>query len=560
MGSIYFEITVIIALAAALTILFRIFKQPSILAYIVTGVILGPLGFLEIKNHTDLQVLGQVGITLLLFLLGLELKLHELRSIGKTAIIAGSFQVIITFLLGFAVALLLGLTQQSALYLGIALAFSSTIIIVKILSDKKDLTSIHGKLAIGILLMQDFFAIMTIIFLSGTVAASGEQLISQIGIVLLKVIVLFGWIIVLSKYFFPRIVHYLARTPETLFLFSLGWVFVFTAVVTSPLVGFSIEIGGFLAGLALANSAENFQIVARMKSLRDFFITIFFVILGLEMTFVNLGAILFPAVILILFVMFVKPIIVMSITGMLGYRKRTSFLTGVSLAQVSEFSLIILFLGHEKGVIPAEITTLGVLVALVTFASSTYFLTNVNSLYERLKNSLNVIELRKHHLKTGESDPLDDLKNHVIVIGAHQLGKSIIRALENSGEELVVVDFNPDVISELQKMNVTHLFGDIADPEIQERAGIKRSRIIISTIPDIEDNLMLIRSVKHENAKAKVIMMALETEDAKLLYKEGADYVILPHLAGGRHLAKIIVDNKHMELIEDYKARDLAAL
>ena len=560
MEGIYFEITVIISLAALLTILFRFLKLPSILAYILTGVLLGPLGLLDVKNHTDLQLLGQVGITLLLFLLGLELKLHELRSIGKTAIIAGGLQVILTFLLGFVASLLLGFSQVSSLYLGIGLAFSSTIIIVKILSDKKDLTSIHGKLAVGILLMQDFFAIMTIIFLSGTQSSGGGEFLLQTGIVLLKVVVLFGWIIILSKYFFPRIVHSLARTPETLFLFSLGWVFVLTAIVTSPLVGFSLEIGGFLAGLALANSAENFQIVARMKSLRDFFITIFFVILGLEMTFDNVGAIILPALVLILFVIFIKPLIVMGITGVLGYRKRTSFLTGVSLSQVSEFSLIILFLGSEKGVIPSEVTTLVVLVALVTFATSTFFLTNVNQLYNRMKHLLDFIELRKHHVPTGEIDPLESMKHHVVVIGAHQLGRSIIRALENSGEELVVVDFNPDVITELQKLSIPHLFGDIADPDIQERVGISRARIIISTIPDIDDNQTLIRSVKHMNPKAKIIVMALETDDARVLYKEGADYVVLPHLAGGRHLAKIIVDNKHMELIEDYKARDLAAL
>lgn len=560
MQGIFFEITVIIALAATLTILFRVFKQPPILAYILTGVLLGALGLLDIKNHTDLQVLGQVGITLLLFLLGLELKLNDLRSIGKTAIIAGSLQVIITFLLGFVLSLLLGFSQGSALYLGIALAFSSTIIIVKILSDKKDLTSIHGKLAIGILLMQDFFAIMTIIFLAGTPAGNAAEYLSQFGMLILKVIVLFGWIVVMGKYFFPRIVHYLARSPETLFLFSLGWVFVLTAIVTSPFVGFSIEIGGFLAGLALANSVENFQIVARMKSLRDFFITIFFVILGLEMTFSNLGSIILPAFILILFVLIIKPLIIMGITGFLGYRKRTSFLTGVSLSQVSEFSLIILFLGSEKGVIPPEVATLGVMIALVTFAASTYFLTNVNMLYNFMKNSLDFIELGKHKLKSEKDDPIESMKNHVIVIGAHQLGRSIIRALENSGEKLVVVDFNPDVITELEEMKIKYLFGDIADPEIQEHAGIGRARIVISTIPDIDDNLILVRSVKHSNPKAKIIVMALETEDAKTLYKEGADYVVLPHLAGGRHLAKIIVDEKHMELIEDYKEKDLAAL
>jgi Kef-type K+ transport system membrane component KefB len=348
MEGIYFEITIIIAVAAVLTILFRFIKQPAILAYILTGILLGPLGLLPIRHGEDLELLGQVGITLLLFLLGLELKLRELRSIGKTAIIGGSIQVVFTCIVGMLIGLGLGFSPTISLYLAIGLSFSSTIIIVKLLSDKKDLTSMYGKLAIGILLMQDFFAVMTIILFTGlTPGASASALLPEIAVIGIKVILLFGLVIVLSKYVFPPLVHKISNSSESLFLFSLAWVFVFTAIVTSPLIGFSIEIGGFLAGLALANTLESFQIVARMKALRDFFITLFFVMLGLEMKFSNIELIIFPAIIFSLFVIFGKPLIVMATTGLLGYRKRTSFLTGISLSQISEFSLIIFFIGNN---------------------------------------------------------------------------------------------------------------------------------------------------------------------------------------------------------------------
>ena len=564
MEGIYFEITVIITVAAALTILFRLIKQPPILAYILTGIILGALGILHVESNSDLTILGQVGVTLLLFLLGLELRIRELRSIGRTAIIAGSLQVGVTFILGSLLAYLLGLSLSSALYIGLAVSFSSTIIIVKLLSDKKDLNSMHGKLAIGILLIQDFFAVMTIIFLTGIATDQGGSLMDllpQVGFVLLKIAALVGVIVVLSKYVFPKILPLISKSTESLFLFSLGWVFLFTAIVTSGYIGFSLEIGGFLAGLALANSNEAFQIVARMKALRDFFITIFFVMLGLEMSFDNISAVILPAIVITLFVLFVKPLIVMGATGILGYRKRTSFLTGLSLAQVSEFSLIILFLGQSTGRIPGEVVTIGVVVALITFVSSTYYITSQNKLYENFKKFLDVFERKNVHAGAVNSiDEFEKLSGHVVVVGGHQMGQSIIHALENSGYEVAVVDFDPDVVTQLKEKEIPAMFGDIADPEIQERVGIDKAKLVVSTVSDPEDNLLLLRGVQHINKKAKIIVVAFETDDAKMFYKEGADYVVLPHLAGGRHLAKILVDEKHLELIENYKSRDLSAL
>ncbi len=561
MESIFVEITLVIVIAAVLTILFRFFKQPSILAYILTGVILGPLGLFHLQNHDALLTLGQLGITLLLFMLGLELKFRELRSIGKTALIAGSLQMILTGILGFGVATLLGFSSAVSIYIALAVGFSSTIIIVKLLSDKKDLTSLHGKLALGILLVQDFFAVLTIIFLSSFTPGNIVDLSFQIGVVLLKVVVLFGWILVLSEYVFPKILHKISKSSETLFLFSLAWVFALTAIVTSPFVGFSIEIGGFLAGLALAGTAENYQIVARMKALRDFFITIFFVMLGLEMTLGNLGEIIIPAILISLFVIFIKPLIVMAITGSMGFRRRTSFFVGMSLSQISEFSLIILFLGNQKNVVPDEVVTMIILVGMITFTSSTYVIQGANSLYKKVHSFLKIFE-RKHSSRHefSTTTELDDLEKHVIIIGGHDMGRSIVNALKNTEEKLLIVDFDPDIIKKLKNYDVPVMFGDIADTEIQERVGFEKAKMVISTVPDLEDNFLLIEGLKHSNKKATIVVMAYELDDAKHLYKAGADYVILPHLAGGHHLAKILLDGNHLELIERYKEKDLSYL
>lgn len=562
MGNIYFDITVIICLAAVLSILFRMLKQPLILAYILTGIILGPLGLVKLGDTEALHTLGQLGITFLLFMLGLELRLKELKSIGKPVLIVGTLQVWFTFVTGFFLAFVLGLPKVTALYIGIGLAFSSTIIVVKSLSDKKDLNSLHGKLSIGVLLLQDFFAVLTIILLTGMKGSSGGvMLLGSLVWLLVKVFLLFGVIGYLSATIFPRITHALAKSSELLFLFSLAWVFALTAFVTSPYVGFSIEIGGFLAGLALANSAENFQILARMKALRDFFITIFFVILGLEMTFNNIFKVLPLAVVFSFFVLAVKPFLVMVLTGLLGYRKRTSFLVGINLGQVSEFTFILMFLGNTLGYISSEVVTTVLLVGIISFVLSTYLLQHTHHIFKAIQHHLNFLEA-KHiatHEQSIDQQVLADMTDHIVLIGGHQMGQSIIHALEETKEQVVVVDFDPDIVKKLQGVGIPTLFGDIADPEIQERVGVDKAKLIISTIPDTEDNLVLIHRLNHENKKAKIVVMAFEVPDAKTLYKAGADYVVLPHLAGGRHLAKLLVDS-HLEDIERFKKKDMEYL
>ncbi len=410
--------------------------------------------------------------------------------------------------------------------------------------------------------MQDFFAILTLIFINGFHLGSINDLASQIGIIALKLSVLIGWILLFSRYVFPKILHNLSKSGEILFLFSLAWVFAVTALVTWQPIGFSIEIGGFLAGLALANTHENYQIIARMKPLRDFFMTIFFVMLGLDMTFTNFSASIIPAICLSLFVIVLKPFIIMVITGVLGFRKRTSFFVGTSMGQVSEFSLIILFLALSKGLIPESLDTIIILVSVVTFTSSTYIIQNTNKLYKLVGSWFSLIELRKNgneHEGVSTED-FSTFSKHVVLIGGHQMGKSVMHALKQSKEQVLVVDFDPDIIKRLKNENTPALFGDIADPDIQERVGFDRAKMVISTVPDLEDNLLLIQGLTHMNKRAKIVVIAFESDDAKLLYKAGADYVVLPHLAGGHHLAKILLMDDDLQMIEKYKKKDLEYL
>ncbi|KKR76967.1 MAG: Transporter, CPA2 family [Candidatus Levybacteria bacterium GW2011_GWA2_40_8] len=554
MGSIYTELTLIIVLAAGLSIFFRFLRQPPILAYILAGVILGPLGIIHLQGKEVITSLAEIGITLLLFMLGLELRFSELKSVGKVSIITGLAQILFTSVVGYSLSIFLGFSPIVSLYVSIALTFSSTIIIVKLLSDKKDLQSLYGKISVGFLLVQDFVAIVALIFLSGF-TGGGPLSFLEFFTIILKAVVLFGWVILLSWHFLPYLINKISHSPETLFLFSIAWAFGLSALVTSPLIGFSIEIGGFLAGLALANSLENYQIISRVRPLRDFFITIFFVTLGTRLLISDFSEILIPGVILSAFVLIGNPIIVMIIMGVLGYRKRTGFMAGLTVAQISEFSLILMIMGNRIGHVSDQAVSLVTFVGAITFVISTYMILNNNYLYKLLSPFLDIFERSNVREKR---IPSEKIKDHVVLIGVRRMGESILEALKKDEKtKIVAVDFNPDIVETLKEDGVISFYGDIADEEIQELAQIDKAKLIISTVSDLEDNLLLLKSIKNLKKKPKVVLLALEKHEARELYKEGADYVVIPHIAGGHHLAKILVEENHMELIEKYKEKDM---
>ncbi len=556
MEKIFFEITIVICIAAVLAIVFRFFKQPTVLAYILTGVILGPLAIIKIDAGEVMHSLGQIGITLLLFMLGMEIRLSKIRSVGRVALITGVGQILFTTAIGFLICVAMGFSPLASLYMALALTFSSTIVIVKLLSDKKDLNSLYGKIAVGVLLVQDFVAIIALILLSGF---QRGELISALGLglLVLKAVVLFGWVIVFSNTLMPKIVDKIAGSSEVLFLFSIAWAFSLAALVSSPFIGFSVEIGGFLAGFALGNSSENFQIVAKVKAVRDFFITIFFVTLGMSLGFDNISRIWLPASILAVYVLIGNPIILMAILGFLGYRKRTSFLVGLTVSQISEFSMIVVFMGFKLNHVQNDVVSIITVAGTITFVLSTYMILHGNLLYKKLSPFLDIFERKSVHEQVIEIEKLTD---HVILVGANRMGETILDALLKTEHKVIVVDFDPDVIARLRDRKVNCLFGDVADFEIQEKINLSRARLVISTVPDVEDNLLLLEGLAKLNKKATVVVCALEKEYARILYKAGADYVVLPHLAGGRHLAKMLVDKNHLEIIEEYKVKDSLVL
>lgn len=545
------QLAVVILAAAVLGVLARFLRQPLILAYLATGALAGYLGFMNLGNRETLNVFADLGIMFLLFIVGLEINYTSLRLVGRASVIVGLGQVIFTAGIGYFIAQYLGFGVIASIYIAIALTFSSTVIIVKLLSEKKDLGSLYGKISVGVLLIQDLIAVLILIGLAGMQTGGFEWW--DPALFILKGVAVFGVVLWLGRKILPFVFDRAARVPELLFLISLAWLFLLVTLVNR--IGFSIEIAGLLAGLALANSSEHFQIASKIRPLRDFFILVFFVLLGASLASSEFTGIGWPVLAFSLFVLIGNPLIVLVLMGLMGYRKRTSFLTGLTVAQISEFSLVLAALGYKLGHLTLAEVSLITAVGVVTITLSTYLILYADGIFRRIKPVLSVFE-RKRVKEDGA--PTEGFSKPIVLIGAHRTGRSIMMNLPK--EDLLVIDFDPEVIESLRKYKIDCLFGDIADEEILEKANLESAKLVVSTSPDLEDSLALLEELNKLGRRPKVILRAETEKDAEILYSRGADYVLLPHFTSGQYLGKTIAVDPEMNILENLKERDLEML
>lgn len=567
MDNIFLELTLVLIAAGTVAYILHFFKQPSIIAYIFTGLLIGPLSFYSLQHGEVLQGLAEIGITLLLFMVGLDLDISQLKRIRRTAIIAGLGQLIFTGVIGYLIALALGFSLIPSLYIAAALSFSSTIIVVKLLTEKQDMQSLYGKLAVGIFLVQDIAAILILVILSGlnngeSFGITGLSVWENITLTLAKVFLLAVVVIALSKHVFPKLLSSLAKSEELLLLFSLGWALGLAAILSSPWVGFNPAIGGFVAGLALANSGIHYQVSGRIKPLRNFFIMIFFIMLGSQLVAGTIATAILPALILAAFVLIGNPFIVFIILGLLGYQPRTSLFTGVTVAQISEFSLILMALGLTAGHVSPNEVTVVTLVGLATISISSYGVMHSNKLYNGLmKITSNWLEKRFGRTRQEHSFLGDQIfKNHIVVIGANRLGKNLVNKLLKQKEQHLVIDFDPDIAEFYREQGTPVICGDISDPYIQKSAHLSKARLVIATIPDVNDTLALMETLMLSKKHPKVITVANNENEALELYQAGASYVLLPHFIGGVHLTDIIKTKSDAASLRKLKLKHLRTL
>jgi Kef-type K+ transport system membrane component KefB len=528
MHAVFTEFALLLFVSAVAGALAVRLRQPVLIAYIAVGILAGPAGLGLVSAQSQVDLLAQVGVAVLLFVVGLKLDLQHIRHIGPVALATGLGQLAFTIIIGFALTRLLGRSPLESLYVAVALTFSSTIIIVKLLSDKRELDSLHGRIAVGFLIVQDLAVVVAMMVMSALRGGTAEGL----GPVLLSL----GWriaaaavgLFVLMRWVLPRVVSVMARSQELLLIFAVAWGTGLAAL--GEWAGFSREAGAFLAGFSLASTAYRDGIGARLSGLRDFLLLFFFLDLGSKLDVSSLGSEVLPALVLSLFVLIGNPLIVMAIMGYMGYRARTGFLAGLTVAQISEFSIIFVAMGITLGHIGVAALGLVTLVGIVTIALSTYMILYSHPLYERLASWLRVFQRRSPFRELADSEGMTrgHVQPEVVVFGLGRYGARLLRGLDAAGFPVMGADFDPERTSALREAGLPVRFGDVTEPSFLDELPLPGAAWVVSALPDLSSNRSLLLALRDHGYRGDVAIVAREPEDRAALDSLGVSTVLVP--------------------------------
>jgi Kef-type K+ transport system membrane component KefB len=504
-------------------------RQPVLIAYIAMGIVAGPAVLGIVTAHDQIDLLAQVGVAVLLFVVGLKLDLQHIRHIGPVALATGLGQLSFTIVIGFLIVLAMGRGWVEALYVAVALTFSSTIIIVKLLSDKREIDSLHGRIAVGFLIVQDLAVVIAMMVMSALRGDAGGEgsLLALAGSLALRIGIAGLGLYLLMRYILPRVVDRMAQSQELLLIFAIAWGTGLAAL--GEWAGFSKEAGAFLAGFSLASTHYRDAINARLTGIRDFLLLFFFIDLGAKLDFSTLGGEVWPAIVLSLFVLIGNPLIVMAIMGYMGYRKRTGFLCGLTVAQISEFSIIFVAMGITLGHIDAGALGLTTLVGLITIAMSTYMILYSHPLYEKLGPWLGVFERKRPFRELAVATERHDLREaDVIVFGLGRYGSRLALGLKEAELKVLGVEFDPEVARALRRQGLPVRYGDGIASEFLESLPLKDTRWVVSTLPDMASNRDLLRGLRELHFTGEVAIVAREEFDGAALKRLGAPTILYP--------------------------------
>lgn len=537
MEELFFEIGIILIIAAVFSLIVYRFKQPLILGYIFTGILVGP-GVLALANNTSVfETMSQIGVAFLLFTVGLGLNWRAFKDVGGISLATGIGQVLFTSIIGVVIGLGLGFSLLASAYLAIAFAFSSTIIIVKLLMDKEELDTLYGRISVGFLLVQDFIAMLILLGLAAV--TSGATLEDALLSVLFKGVVLVPVLWMISAKMIPPLLRYVARSQEMLFIFSVAWCFFIASILVY--LGFGMEIGALIAGVTLSGSVYQREINARIRPLRDFFLIIFFIVLGTHLGIDRIAAMWVPALLFSVFVLIGNPLVVVFIMRALGYHPRTGFLAGTTVAQISEFSFILIAAGIAAGHLESDLLALTTAVGLVTIAVSSYLIKYNELIYERIQPLFKRLEptytLAIEHKRPSHA-------GHIVVLGYHPIGKVLLPSVKALKQSYLVVDFDPHVIQQLSELGEPHIYGDAGDDILLEQIQAEKAKLVLSTIPDVTVSTNLLVYLSSRSYDGIVIVSVHTEEEAQVCYDLGADYVIVPNFLSAERFSELLSSNK----------------
>lgn len=524
MESSFFDIAAVLAIAAGAGMAAQWLRQPLIVVFIGVGIVVGPSGLDLVDATGEVDLLAELGIAVLLFLVGLKLDLHLVRVTGRVAVATGLGQIAFTLAIGFALARVLGMPPAEAFYVAVALTFSSTIIIVKLLSDKRELDELHGRIAVGYLIVQDLVVILAMILLTAFGNGGDNGVGREIAEVIGKGLGFLVALGLLMRWVLPGVLDYAARNRELLMLSAVAWAVGVAAVAERLDLG--TEVGAFLAGVALASTPFREAIGARLISLRDFLLLFFFIELGSDLDLALAGERIPEAVVLSLFVLVGKPVIVMAIMGVMGYKRRVGFFTGLTAAQISEFSLIFIALALSLGNVDSDAMGLVTMVGLITIGISTYLIVYARAIFDRVGGALAIFE-RAHLREVPEREerPLD-----AIVFGLGRYGSHVLQRLIDHDARVIAVDFDPAAIGRWHR-RVEVLFGDAEDFEFIATLPLAEARSVVNTAPSVDTSRTLVHALREAGFEGTVVVTAHTEADARRLGDLDA-LVVLPFAEG----------------------------
>ena len=525
------------------------FKQPLIIAYLLTGVIIGPnIGLGWVSDRESISTVAEIGLILLLFVIGLEIDIRKMLAGGTAVLVTGALQVPICIALGLGFFYLLGAQDTphdyALLYLAACMSLSSTLVVVKILNDKYELDTLPGRITLGVLVIQDLWAVAMLAVQPNVLNPNLVPLLGSLWRGALLVVGGFA----LSKYVLPHLFRMVQKAPELVLVSALGWCF-FLAGAAS-LIGLSREMGALIAGVSLSTFPYNVDVVAKATSIRDFFVTLFFVALGMQITIPSLQ-VLELSLAASAFVI-VSRVVVVPILYALRLGLRTSIVPAINLAQVSEFSIVIASLGVTMGQIKQDVLTIVIITFAVTSVVSTYMINFSHPIQKVLTLAFKLVGLRDLDFSAA-GDGAAAVRQPVIFLGFFRDTSSILYEFEHEGdaaearqfiEKIMVIDFNPTVLRELRRKNIKCVYGDIAHADTLRHAGIEHAELVVSSITDDvlrgTSNLRLMRSVHNISPNARVVLTTEHIPQALKFYEDGADFVFIPRLYSAAACARIL--------------------
>ncbi|WP_050423083.1 cation:proton antiporter [Bradyrhizobium tropiciagri] len=559
------DITLCILLAWGIGLLAHFSRQPLILAYLIAGFFIGPFGMGWVKSQESISVISELGLIFMLFMIGLEIDLKKIIRAGKVILFAGAGELIGGCLIGVAffagIGLAVGGGKFDAIYLCVACALSSTVIIVKVLYEKRELDTLPGRITLGVLVLQDIFAIL---FLA--VQPSLDNL--QIGVVLLsiaRVAVLVATALVLSRYVLPRLFHQIARRPELVLLGALAWCFLIGEIAER--LHLSREMGSLVAGVSISTFPYALDVTAKVTTLRDFFITLFFVALGMTIPIPGLQVI-WLALVIAAFTVVSRLVTTFTPLYLMKQGLRASLLPAINLAQISEFSLVVIQTGVAANHIGTETASAASFAFVVLAVLSTFAMGRSDQIVRGLIGPLKRIGLRDlDHVGEGRGEAGQEGGHgeirRIVILGFFRAASALISQIERQNQSLLeqisVIDFNPLVFRTLSDRGMHVIYGDISNVDTLVHAGIGKAEIIILSVPDFllvgADNEKLVRHVRALNPTARIVATADLLTGVDDLYAAGADYVTVTRLSDAAELYSVIeaadaglLDDKRAEL------------